>query len=59
MSRTDIMNEKVCEDIVKKDSETMKIVKAKWLSAWWTEGTVEEWKRICRVPLYEEGELLF
>eukprot|EP00518_Triparma_eleuthera_P002648 CAMPEP_0182455116 /NCGR_PEP_ID=MMETSP1319-20130603/1430_1 /TAXON_ID=172717 /ORGANISM="Bolidomonas pacifica, Strain RCC208" /LENGTH=331 /DNA_ID=CAMNT_0024653151 /DNA_START=139 /DNA_END=1131 /DNA_ORIENTATION=- len=49
MSRTDIMNERVCEEIVRDDPDTMKTVKAKWLSAWWTEGKVEDWKRICRV----------
>jgi len=52
MSRTDIMNESVCENIVKENPETMQPVRAKYLSAWWTKGKVEDWKRICKVALY-------
>ena len=51
MSRTDIMNEGICEAIVRDDPDTMNTVRAKWLSFWWTEGTVSEWKRICKVEL--------
>ncbi|GMI46225.1 hypothetical protein TrCOL_g4676 [Triparma columacea] len=51
MSRTDLMNEEVCEKLVKGKPGLMKPVQAKYISAWWTEGQVKDWKRICRVKL--------
>jgi len=34
------MNEKVCENLVEQRPEVMKGVRARYLSAWWTEGQV-------------------
>jgi hypothetical protein len=43
--------QEVCEKLVKGKPGLMKPVQAKYISAWWTEGQVKDWKRICRVKL--------
>jgi hypothetical protein len=56
MSRTDVINEVICKQIEEEQREGVmkKGIRAKYISAWWTLGKVEEWKCIAKVPLMPE-----
>jgi len=60
MARTDVVNEDECERIEKEERVGImsKGIRAKYLSAWSTEGKVADWKLITRVPLMPQYDEL-